>query len=107
MPHRDHPEHIVSINMCVVVVNLVGQSDRTGIQVKSNKGERASVLLAVRTDEFSLAEIHIGLERQWRGGTRRGVCSRPAPDDVRQSREAIEISNLRGVADIGQRGAGM
>src|SRR3989442_14261621 len=38
--HRDHPEHVVPVNVRVVVVNLlseVGRSNRTGEQVKSNK----------------------------------------------------------------------
>ena len=51
VPHRNHPKHVASVNMHVVVVNLLkqaGRSNRTGIDVKSNKGERASVLLAVR-----------------------------------------------------------
>jgi hypothetical protein len=86
VPHRDHPENIVSVDMYVVVVNLlreVGHSNWIGIDVQSNKGERASVLLAVGTYEFALAETHIGLERQWRLGARLGVCSHPAAADVR------------------------
>src|SRR5215472_17588680 len=96
--------------MHVVVVNLqeqVGRSNRTGIHVKSNKGERASVLLAVRTDEFTLAETHIGLERQRRGGARPGICSRPATADVSQSHEPVEVRNLRWIVDIGQRLGGI
>jgi len=91
--------------MHVVVVNLLGQtgrSNRTGIHVKSNKGERAAVLAAIRTDELSLTETHVGLERQRRGGARGRVCSRPAAADVCQSHEPIEVRNLRWVADIGQ-----
>jgi hypothetical protein len=88
--------------MHVVVVNLVGQSNWTVIQVKSNKGERASVLLAVRADEFALAETHIGLERVSRHGARRGVCSHPATSNVRQSHEPVEVRNLRWVAEIRQ-----
>ena len=65
--HRDHPEHVVPVNVRVVVVNLlseVGRSNRTGVQVKSNKGERAFMQAAVRTDEFALTEPHVGLGRQ-------------------------------------------
>jgi len=45
------------------LLEQAGRSNWTGIQIKSYKGEGASVLLAVRTDEFALAETHIGLER--------------------------------------------
>lgn len=71
VPNRDHPEYVVSINVDVVVVNLlgeVGRSNRTGVEVKSNKSERASMLSAVHTNELALAETHVGLERQPRGG---------------------------------------
>jgi hypothetical protein len=46
-------------------VNLIsefGRSYRTGVEVKSNKSKRTSVLVAVRTDESALAETHIRLE---------------------------------------------
>src|SRR2546421_444677 len=87
--HWNHPKHVVPVYVHVVVVNLLGEtgrSNRTGIHVKSNKGERASVLLAVRTDEFALTETHIGLERQPRGGARRGICSCPAATRMRLRR---------------------
>jgi len=63
--HRDHPEYIVTIDVHIIVVNLInefGRSYRTGIEVKSNKSKRTSVLVAVRTDESALAETHIRLE---------------------------------------------
>jgi len=85
------------------LLEQAGRSNRTGIKVKSNKGEGASVLLAVRTDEFTLAETHIGLERHSRHGARRGVRSHPATADVRQPHEPVEVRNLRWVVDIGQR----
>ncbi len=55
--HADHPEQVVRVDMHVEVVNLfgdVGRSSRTGIEVKSNKGERALMTAAVRTDEVPL-----------------------------------------------------
>ena len=64
--HLDHPEHVVGVDMHVVVMNLLGEhcrSGRTGVQIKSNKGERTLVLLAVRTDELALAEAHVRLVR--------------------------------------------
>ena len=66
VPHRDHPKHVVAIHMHVVVVNLLnetGRSNRTGIEVESNKDERALMPLAVCRDEFPLAETHVRLER--------------------------------------------
>ena len=63
--HRDHPKYVVTVDVHVVVVNLVsevGRSHRTGVKVKSNKSERSLVLVAVRTDESALTETHIRLE---------------------------------------------
>ena len=83
VPDGNHPEDVVAVDVHVVVVDLCGQSNRTGVQVKSNEDERASVLPAVRTDEFALAETHIGLERQPRGDVLHRVCSHPAAADMR------------------------
>lgn len=83
--HRDHPEHVVSIHMHVVIVDLLnqfGRSNRTGVQIKSNKGERALMLPAVGTDEPALAKSHVGLERQPRGGARHGVRPCSAATDM-------------------------
>lgn len=105
MSHPDHPKHVVPVNVHVVVVNLVselGRSGRTGVQVKSNEGERASMLSVVRTDEFALTETHVSLERQPHGGVFHRVCSYPAAADMRQSHEPVEVRDLRRVADIGQ-----
>ncbi len=63
--------------------------------------------LAIRGDEFSLAETHVRLERQSRGGARRGVRSHPAAADVRQTHEAVEICDLGRIVDVGQRGGGV
>jgi hypothetical protein len=63
--HRDHPKYVFTVDVHVVVVNLVsglGRSHRTGVEIKSNKGKRTSVLVAVRTDESALTETHIRLE---------------------------------------------
>jgi hypothetical protein len=110
VPHRDHPKHIVSIDVHIIVVDLfkeAGRSNRTGIQVQSNKDESAPMPLAIRGDEFSLAETHVRLERQSRGGARRGVRSHPAAADVRQTHEAVEICDLGRIVDVGQRGGGV
>ena len=97
MPHRDHPENVVSVDMHIVVMDLlreVGHPNGIGVHVKSNKRERASMLSTVRTDEFALTEAHVGLERKPRGSAGRGVCSHPTTADVRQSYEPIEVRNL-------------
>jgi hypothetical protein len=65
IPYRDHPEYVVPVDMHFVVVDLLidaRRSNRTGVQIESNKGECASVLLAVRADESALAEAHIRWE---------------------------------------------
>ena len=64
--HLDHPEHVVRVNVHVEVVNLlreVGRSSRTGVQVKSNKGECTPMGLTVSTYEFALNKAHVGSVR--------------------------------------------
>ena len=93
--------------MYVVVVDLLkeaGRSNRTGIQVKSNKGERAVMPPAVRSDEFPLAETHVRLERQPYGSAGRGVRSHPTAANVRQTHESVEICDLGWIVDVGQGG---
>jgi len=95
--YRNHPENVIAINMDVVVVNLrdeAGRPNRAGIEVQSNKGKRASMLLAVRRDELALAKTHIGLECQPRGDAGCGVGTCSATSDMRESNEPIEIRNL-------------
>jgi hypothetical protein len=97
LPHWDHPEHVVRVDVYVVVVDLFGEdcrSNRTGIQVKSNEGECAHMAAAVRTDELALTEAHVCLERQRGGRARGGVCSGPASANVGQTDEPIEVSDL-------------
>ena len=97
LPHWDHPEHVVRVDVYVVIVDLFGEecrSNRTGIQVKSNKGERAHMGATVRTHELALTKAHVRLERQ-RGSRARGcVCSGPAAANVGQTDEPIEVSDL-------------
>ena len=95
--HLHHPEHIVGIYVYVEVVNLFGEfgrSSRTGIHVKSNKGEGAFVEPTVTTDELALAETHVRLVSQRGSLSGFGVGSGAAPANVRQSNEAVEISYL-------------
>jgi len=99
----NHPEHVVGINVHVVVVNLLrqgGRSDRTGIQVKSNKGERTPMLAPVDSDELALDEPHVRLVRQRHCGS--GAGTGPASSDVRQTHEPVEVGDLRWVTNVGQ-----
>ena len=48
--HSNHPKNVVHVDVHVVVMDLLSEncrSDRTGVQVKSNKGERALMLAAI------------------------------------------------------------
>ena len=103
----NHPEHIVPVDVDVVVVDLRRRSDRTRVQVQSDKGERALVLMPIRTDELALAEAHVRLIRESRHGVRLGVCSSPLPANVRQADEPVEICNLGRVVEHGQRVRGV
>jgi hypothetical protein len=105
----DHPEHVVRVDVQVEIVDLfreVGRSGRTGVQVKSNKGERALMAAAVRTDELALGEAHVRLERQ-RHGTRTCACSSPGAANMRETDEPVEVSDLRRVVDVGKRDSGI
>ncbi len=96
--------------MNVVVVDLfgdVGRSGRTGVEVKSNKGESALMMATVGADELTLTEAHVRPEGERHGAAGHGVCSGPAPADVRQTHKPVEVCNLRRVADIGERCCGV
>jgi len=85
--HRNHPEHEVAVNMHVVIMDLCGnrknRSNWSGVQVESNKGERAPMQSAIRPDEFALAETHISTEGQSRSRALRGVCPGSATMNIR------------------------
>jgi hypothetical protein len=103
--HSNHPENVVHVDVHVVVVDLLSEdcrSDRTGVQVKSNKGERALMLAAIGTDEVALAEAHVRPERErlLRSGHR--VGSGAAAVDVCQSDKSLEVRDLRRVAEAGK-----
>ena len=80
--HWNHPEDVVAVDVHVVVVDLCGQSNRTGVEVKSNKDERATMRLAVGSDECALTETHVRLERHARGSASISVGSRAAATNV-------------------------
>ena len=59
VPYPNHPEYVVGINVNVVVVDLfrhISRSNRTGVQVQSDKGKRTMVPLTVGTNELALTE---------------------------------------------------
>src|SRR5580765_7404502 len=108
--HWDHPEHVIGVDVHVVVVDLlrdVGRSGRTGVEVKSNKGESALMMATVGADKLTLTEAHVRPEGERRGDAGHGVCSGSATADVRQTHEPVEVCNLRWVADICERGRGV
>src|SRR5260370_29444115 len=107
--HWDHPEHVVGVDVNVVVVDLfgdVGRSGRTGVEVKSNKGESALMMATVGADELTLTEAHVRPEGERHGAAGHGVCSGPAPADVRQTHKPVEGCNLRREDATGWAGCG-
>ncbi len=82
VPDWNHPKDIVTVDVDVVVVDLCDQSNRTGIQVKSNEDERAAMGLAVRRDECALTETHVRLEGHARRSAGILVRSRAAAANV-------------------------
>src|SRR5260370_41333676 len=83
------------------------RSSRSGVQNKSNKGERTLVAAAIHANEFALAEAHVRLKSQRRGGARFRVHTRPAPANMRQTHKPVKICDLRWIVDIGQRVGGI
>src|SRR5215467_14716862 len=74
--YRDHPENVISIYVDVVVVDLfdeAGRPNRAGVEIQSNEGKCATMLLTVRRDELALAKTHICLECQPRGDAGRSI----------------------------------
>jgi hypothetical protein len=59
--YSNHPENVVHVDVHVVVVDLLGQSDRTGVQVKSDQGKSAVMMAAIGTNELALAEASLFL----------------------------------------------
>jgi hypothetical protein len=107
-PNR--PEDVIHINVNVVVVNLcrkICRSDRTGVDVQSDKAECALVPMPIRADELALAEAHVRLVRHRRGLARDCVYRGPAAADMRHTHESVEVRDLRRIADAGQRVGGV
>jgi len=109
MCNRDDPEDVVRIDVRVVVVNLfrkIGRSDWTGVQVESNESKRSVVTTAVSVYKRSLIETHIGLKRQILRLTSLGVGPDPASTNPCESHEPVEVGDVGGLVDIGQRRVG-
>src|SRR5215831_13191046 len=97
----NHPEDVVAIDVYVVIVDLRwerGRSNRTGVQIESNKDLGAMMHVAVCTNKFAFTETHVRLICQRRGRPS-AVCPRTSATNMGQSYEAIEICNLRRVVD--------
>src|SRR6185437_15653934 len=100
-----HPEHVVGVDVHIEIVNLFrkcGRSSRTGVHIKSNKGECAVVASAVSADKFSLTESHVRLVRQRRSSSCGGVEPSSAATNVGQTDEPVEVRYLRRIADVRQ-----
>ena len=90
--------------MYVVVVDLRwerGRSNRTGVQIESNKDLRALMHAAVCTDEFTFTKTHVRLICQWRSCAGGSVCSSAAAANMGQTHEAIEIGYLQRETNVG------
>jgi len=91
--------------MHVEIVGLlreIGRSHRTGVQIKSNKRERAIMRATVDSNKLALAKAHIRLVGKSCHSTFAGVRSGPSAPDVRQPHEAVEVRYLRWVAYVCQ-----
>jgi hypothetical protein len=104
--HFDHPEYVVGIDVHVEVMNLACQSNRTGVQVKSNEGEGTAALVTVYVDELALPKAHVCLVGERHGGTHR-VRSSSLTSDVRKTHKPVEVCNLRRVVNFCQRNEGI
>lgn len=95
--NRNHPENVISIYVDVVVVNLfdeAGRPNRAGVEIQSNEGKRAIMLLTVRRNELALAKTHICLECQPRGDAGCSIGTRSSTSDVGEPHEPIKIRDL-------------
>ena len=65
--NRHSPEHIVGVDVRIVVVDLLRQVSRsnwTGVEVQSHKAEGTLMQQTARPDEVTLIEAHIRLKGQ-------------------------------------------
>jgi hypothetical protein len=105
----DRPEHVIRVDVRVVIMNLlgeVGRSDWTGEQVKSNKAERALVTATVGSNERALVEAHVGLKCQGLRVARFRVGPDSAATNERAAYDPAEVGDIRLLVDVGQRPTG-
>jgi hypothetical protein len=82
--------HVEIMNL----LNEIGRSNRTGVQIKSNKRERTVMGATVDSNELALTEAHIRLVRKRCHIACAGVRSGSAASDVRQPHETVEVGYL-------------
>lgn len=96
----NHPEHIVTVDVYVVVVDLEWdtewslRSNRNGVHVKSNESKGTVMLAPVGSNELALTEAHVGLIVQRHGRSCHRVSSGAPSANVGESNEAVEIGDL-------------
>jgi hypothetical protein len=108
----DHPEDVIPVNVHIVIVDLLSyrqgvRSNWNGIEIESDKTEGTVMLVPVCADESALTEAHVRPECQGHASASHGVCSRSTALYVCQSDEAVEVSDLRRIADVGERSCGI
>ena len=83
-------------------MDLLGQvcrSDRTGVNVQSNKDKRTLMMLASLANVLSLHKSHVGAERERLSE----AGSRASPTDLGVADDTIKVGDLGWVADLAQR----
>src|SRR5215471_7199403 len=99
----NRPEQAVRSDPWAVVVDLLQQivrSNWTGIKVQSDEAEGAVMVAAILADVFPHHKTHVGSERERRCESH----ADPGAMNARIPDESIEIGDLRGLVEIGQRG---
>src|SRR5262249_4225170 len=99
----NRPEQAVRSDPRAVVMDLlqqIGRSNWTGINVQSDEDKGAVMVAAIRTDVCTLHETDVGSERE----RHRESCAHPGATNARIPDEAMEIGDRRGLGEIGQRG---
>lgn len=98
--YRNHPEHIVTIDVYVVVVDLQWKtewnlrSNRNGVKVKSNESKGTVMLAPVGSNELALTKAHVSLIGKRHGCAGHRVGSGSISANVGEPNEAIEIGDL-------------
>ena len=89
----DQPKQAILCNPWIVVMNLLGQvcrSDRTGVNVQSDKDERTVMMIAIFADILALHESHVGAKRERL--SKSGSCASPAYLGV--ANDTVKVGDL-------------